>query len=118
MLGYRLARACGRLNDVNGLLDSLSQSDLEELVAYDRLEGIDNERKWLKLFAILQIGFATLANLWSKNKIPFKYFNPRHFDNPIIKTKSEVKQASQGASVMAQRAFLSQIVAAHNSGRV
>lgn len=60
MIGHRLAEACGRLDDVDGFLDSMPSERMERLIAYDNVHGIGNDR----LMEIMVRGFMLLAGMW------------------------------------------------------
>jgi hypothetical protein len=101
------------LLDAESLLDSISATELSALVAFDRLEGIDDSKRWQRIEAILAIGFSTLANLSiaKGDKLEPDYFIP-----PAAWSVKRNREPD-AASVNAQKALIRQVVALHNSRR-
>lgn len=74
----RLAKACGRLHDVDGLLDELTPAQYRELIAYDRLEPLDPANHWGEiLLHCLCRGFAWMATAKAGKIVPERTFDPR-----------------------------------------
>ena len=76
-----MAEACGRLDDVDGFLDSMPSERMDRLIAYDNVHGIGTDR----LIEIMTRGFLLLAGMWqgeNSDPIEASTLDPWRKDEP------------------------------------
>lgn len=112
LFALRLAKALGRITEADQVLEEISGTQLAELAAYDRIEGLDNSDHFQRLERILCVGFASITNtLLAKGEV-----HPADFAPPArFKILNQKKRESEAASLPAQKAFLRHIATLHNA---
>ena len=100
---------------MDGLLGELGVAQYQELLAVERLEGVDDAQRWEKLFHVLAKGFYAVAVRcsWSTEPLDVGYFLPPQSVRFV--DRRQPGRGGQASSVAATKAFLSQVVAAHNA---